>query len=160
MKKLMNIRKNSKKGFTLIELVVVIVIIAILIAALTPAILGVIRRANIAADEADARTMMTVASVAATSQRPPSAAQLTEAEFYEAFGITATTNPNTGLTPGTYVIEFNGAFAYCVQIKLGGRSGASSSNPITVGNPGGTPTTTITVIVDTGGALTDLSIAP
>ena len=64
---------TSRKGFTLIELIVVIVIIAILIAALTPAILGVIRRANIAADQADARTIMMAASVAGMQNTPPTA---------------------------------------------------------------------------------------
>ncbi|MCL2499928.1 MAG: prepilin-type N-terminal cleavage/methylation domain-containing protein [Defluviitaleaceae bacterium] len=63
MNKLM---QNRKKGFTLVELIVVIVIIAILVAALTPAILGVIRRANISSDEGDARAMLIAVSAAAT----------------------------------------------------------------------------------------------
>ena len=58
------LRKHSKKGFTLVELIVVIVIIAILVAALTPAILGVIDRANVSADEGGARAIMMAASVA------------------------------------------------------------------------------------------------
>jgi len=58
MKKLL---QSRKKGFTLVELIVVIVIIAILIAALTPAILGVIRRANTSANQADARVILTAA---------------------------------------------------------------------------------------------------
>jgi type IV pilus assembly protein PilA len=65
MKKLM---QNRKKGFTLVELIVVIVIIAILIAALTPAILGVIERANVAADQADARVILLEAQTAAIRQ--------------------------------------------------------------------------------------------
>jgi len=152
MKKLMNIRKNSKKGFTLIELVVVIVIIAILVAALTPAILGVIQRANRAADEADARTLMTVSSVAATSQSPPSADGLLIADFYNAFGMVTTTaapTPNTGLTQGNYVVYFNGAFAYCVEIVSGGRLGTG----VVVGNKDSTPTTTVKLTVGANGAL-------
>jgi|GEM_PF-1654916 len=69
MQKLM---QNRKKGFTLVELIVVIVIIAILMAALTPAILGVINRANRSADEANARSVMLAAGVAATLVNPPS----------------------------------------------------------------------------------------
>ena len=53
-----NLFKNRKKGFTLVELIVVIVIIAVLIAALTPAILGVIGRANISANDAETRTIL------------------------------------------------------------------------------------------------------
>ena len=76
MEKLLNARKrlsmNSKKGFTLVELIVVIVILAILVAALTPAILGVINRANRSADEADVRSILMAAQVAALDSTPPS----------------------------------------------------------------------------------------
>jgi prepilin-type N-terminal cleavage/methylation domain-containing protein len=64
--KLEALKSNKKKGFTLTELIIVIVIIAILIAALTPAILGVINRANRSADEADLRMIMMAGSVAAS----------------------------------------------------------------------------------------------
>ncbi|MCL2203030.1 MAG: prepilin-type N-terminal cleavage/methylation domain-containing protein [Defluviitaleaceae bacterium] len=50
--------QNRKKGFTLVELIVVIVIIAVLVAALTPAIMGVVNRANIAADRSDANAIL------------------------------------------------------------------------------------------------------
>jgi len=74
------LRKNGKKGFTLIELIVVIVIIAILIAALTPAILGVIDRANVAADESDLRTVMIAAQAAADfrTNTPPTNVAITQ----------------------------------------------------------------------------------
>ena len=75
MDKLLKARKrlsmNSKKGFTLVELIVVIVILAILVAALTPAILGVISRANRSADEADVRSVLMAAQVAALDTTPP-----------------------------------------------------------------------------------------
>ena len=144
MKKLMNIRKNSKKGFTLIELIVVIVIIAILVAALTPAILGVIQRANRAADEADARTMMTVGSVAATGNTPPGTAGLAKKDFLDAFGIDE--NTTTGLIAGTYIIKYNGAFAFAVEL-----TGGRTTDTVTIGNYAGTETSVITVkILPTG----------
>jgi len=160
MKKLMNIRKNSKKGFTLIELIVVIVIIAILVAALTPAILGVIQRANRAADEADARTMMTVGSVAATMSTPPSTAGLNAtdgpAAFRSAFGIGDTT---TGLTSGTYNINFNGAFAYAVELN-GGRLGTSVSPKVSIGNTDATPTSIVRVVIGDDGKIVSVELNP
>jgi len=63
--RLKDIRKNKKKGFTMIELIVVITILAILIAVVTPAVLGVIDSANRVADSADAQAIMMAAGVAA-----------------------------------------------------------------------------------------------
>ena len=51
------IRKNNKKGFTLVELIVVIAILAILALILIPAISGYTRKANKSAIEASARSL-------------------------------------------------------------------------------------------------------
>ncbi len=50
-----NMKKRNKKGFTLIELVVVIAILGILAAILVPVISGFIETANQATDNANAR---------------------------------------------------------------------------------------------------------
>ena len=76
-----NIRKNSKKGFTLVELIVVIVIIAILIAALAPAIMSVIENARVAADQADARTIMLAGTVFAMNNPNTAVASITTANI-------------------------------------------------------------------------------
>ena len=103
MEKLLKAKKrlssNRKKGFTLVELIVVIVILAILIAALTPAILGVINRANRTADEADVRAMMAAGSVVGMSKRPP--------------GVPAPIGPITNrvTVPMQFLAEFSGGVA-------------------------------------------------
>lgn len=51
--------KNQKKGFTLVELVIVIAVIAVLSAVLIPTFSGVINNANEAKDKANAKTMTT-----------------------------------------------------------------------------------------------------
>ena len=55
------IRKNNKKGFTLVELIVVIAIIAILALILIPAISGYTKKANQTALDSTARSLHTKA---------------------------------------------------------------------------------------------------
>ena len=59
-----NLKKRNKKGFTLIELVVVIAILGILAAILIPVIGGFIDRANDATDQANARSLYNCAAMA------------------------------------------------------------------------------------------------
>lgn len=62
------IRSKSKKGFTLVELIVVLVILAILAAMLVPALTGYIRRAREEKDYQFAATVLTAAQSAAAYQ--------------------------------------------------------------------------------------------
>jgi len=118
MKASQKLRKNGRKGFTLVELIIVIVIIAILIAALTPAIMGVIQRANKAADEADLRTVMLAAQTAAdyNSTVPPSNTLISGA-------MTA-----GNLPPITCTLYFKGSF--CVGARL--ITGRTTDAPTTI----------------------------
>ena len=62
------IRSNSKKGFTLVELIVVLVILAVMAAMLIPALTGYIERARREKDYQMAATVLTAAQSAATYQ--------------------------------------------------------------------------------------------
>ena len=62
-----NTRKN-KKGFTLVELIIVLVILAILAAILVPALLGWIDRADNAQDIIDARALMNAVQAQMTEE--------------------------------------------------------------------------------------------
>jgi len=124
---------RSRKGFTLIELIVVIVIIAILIAALTPAILGVIRRANRAADEADLRTVMTAGSVLGTLQTPPGIPPAT-ATFSDELRAEMTGGSN--VHTGTYFLWYDGAVVVGGRIVAGGRLN-QVGDPVEIGDTDG-----------------------
>ena len=60
--------KSSKKGFTLVELIVVLVILAVLAAMLVPALVGYIDKAKAEKDYQMAATVLTAAQAAATYQ--------------------------------------------------------------------------------------------
>lgn len=59
LKRRMENTKKNKKGFTLVELIVVLVIIAILAAVLIPTMSGYIKRANKTAAQSAAKTLVT-----------------------------------------------------------------------------------------------------
>lgn len=67
MKKYLKQLKSNKKGFTLIEMIVVIAIIGVLAAILVPSMAGYLESAKGARKEANAKTVYTAAQVAVTS---------------------------------------------------------------------------------------------
>ena len=67
LKRRMENTKKNKKGFTLVELIVVLVIIAILAAVLIPTVSGYIGKAKKTAVQSQLRNVVTAAQSAATS---------------------------------------------------------------------------------------------
>ena len=63
MLKLMRRMHGSEKGFTLVELMVVVVIIGVLVAIVIPVFNGVQQRARVAACEANVRTLSGASSI-------------------------------------------------------------------------------------------------
>ena len=55
--------RSRKKGFTIVELMIVIVIIGILIAIIVPSVTSAIESANIASDQSDVKNMNTILQV-------------------------------------------------------------------------------------------------
>lgn len=115
--KLIRKNKNSKKGFTLIELIVVIAILAILALILIPSISGYVGRANTARDQANTRSLYTAAVLAleneddkAATNIKTKAMELANIPTTEADKVTVTLSEDgKSLTSVTYnSVTFNG----------------------------------------------------
>lgn len=115
--------KSSKKGFTLVELIVVLVILAVLAAMLVPALVGYIDRAKKEKEFQAASTVYTAAQALATEAYgkgdPNPGDAITVAKIKELTGITVDENPT---------VTFNGTSgidAYTIKqimVKFDGNS--------------------------------------
>lgn len=56
-------KRNNKKGFTIVELVIVIAVIAILAAVLIPTFSNIVKKANLSNDQQNVRNMNTALAV-------------------------------------------------------------------------------------------------
>lgn len=77
------IKKNSKRGFTLVELVIVIAILAVLALILVPAISKYVGNAELAKNQASARIVYSSA-VSELAMNPDFKDSMKEAEFFKA----------------------------------------------------------------------------
>ncbi|BFL48036.1 type IV pilin protein [Lactonifactor longoviformis] len=112
MKKLRDSRKN-KKGFTLVELIVVLVILAILMAILIPALTGYIRKAQDKQVLAEGRNVLMAAQTALSEQYEAKTdtgtiadvAEKVKAEISDLTDSELTGNYEVIANPDTYKVE-------------------------------------------------------
>ncbi len=87
-------KKSNKKGFTLVELIVVIAIMAILAAVLVPTVTNKIKDANAASQATTAENIAKTISLHLAETADPTKTSLTTA--LTAAGYTVETTPSTG----------------------------------------------------------------
>ena len=125
---------HNKKGFTLIEMLVVIAIIAILVAIVVPAITNSAQQAKAAADAANLRTVLSVLNIEVVN------GEKTVPEI-----INASLNPNSQLDPDAVlqavfdapgfieVYYVNGSTYYSLEylsdVSINGESSISTEKP-------------------------------
>jgi type IV pilus assembly protein PilA len=116
-------RMQDDKGFTLIELMVVVLIIAILIAIAIPTFLGLRRRAQDRAAQSDLRNGLTAAK-----------AYYTDNETYAGFVADDPANPNDGesIEPSLNWADGGAATQNTVHIKLVEAVGGVAGQAITL----------------------------
>lgn len=111
--------KASKKGFTLVELIVVLVILAVLAAMLVPALTGYVKRAREEKDYQAAATVLTAVQSLATEQYAKSdtvkTSQITAAKVASLAGVKVDTLKSITVTNGIvqgFSVSFDGTHYY------------------------------------------------
>ncbi|SEW09123.1 type IV pilus assembly protein PilA [Ruminococcaceae bacterium KH2T8] len=117
----MKMMNKSKKGFTLVELIVVLVILAVLAAMLVPALTGYIKRARQEKDYQMAATVLTAAQSAATYQFSKSS---------PAYPVNASTSCGNGETVRTLV---GTSFDSC-NFSVNSSTGVITGGSVKIGN--------------------------
>ena len=84
-------RNTNKKGFTIVELVIVVAVIAILAAVLIPTFSGIIRKANLSADQVAVKNMNTVLATEFATVTPASIKEVVDALDDNGFNVDALT---------------------------------------------------------------------
>ena len=126
MKKYLKQLKANKKGFTLIEMIVVIAIIGILAAILVPSMVGYLQTAKDSKNLANAKTVYTAAQAAVTSLEAT-----TTPVANDTYTKTVTTTGNQSSESITAGINTNGDVANTLFGKIEKLIGATNYNKFT-----------------------------
>ncbi len=111
-------KKLNKKGFTLIELIVVIGILAVLAVILIPSIMNYVSQARDAAGLANARSAYSAAALVVATEEPADMAALKASAVADVPGIVAADLTICGTVTGVTAVNYDGyvfpAGATCV----------------------------------------------
>ena len=80
-------KNSNKKGFTIVELVIVVAVIAILAAVLIPTFSGLVKKANLSADQQAIRNMNTAAAIGAAEGKYENPSDVLDALYANGFNL-------------------------------------------------------------------------
>ena len=92
-------KKNNKKGFTLVELVIVVAVMAILVAVAIPTVASITGKATAAVNDSNAQTIESMLKL--------ELADLDKAALSEKDAAKALAEANLGITSGTFYTELD-----------------------------------------------------
>lgn len=146
-------KKNNKKGFTLVELVIVVAVMAVLVAVAIPTISSVLGTAKEAVAESNARTIESVIKLAEAGQanagQPMSAQIVAQALFDAKLGIAPDKEGNGAefyynVTTGAVTATKPGSLDGYSTIKFVDTTGKVTVTRLTESDTDGTATTSET----------------
>jgi type IV pilus assembly protein PilA len=136
----------NRKGFTLVEIMIVVAIIALLAAIAIPNLLAARRTANQAAAKATVQTLSTAAETYSTSNSGAYPASIASPGLVDY--IASAGNYCSNATGGTTAVQ---GYNYACTLSSGGYTFVAT--PVTVGTTG-----SVTYTASTGGVLTPLNL--
>ena len=141
----MKTNKNVK-GFTLVELIVVIAIIGVLAAILVPSMLGYVKKANQSAVNSNAKTVFNAAATAVTDCDTKGVAPCASNKYSGKIGVTPATCATTGSDDFTEFFKNAigaGTLGGLTTIEIGVKDGAVSGVGVVKSNYKGSYPTAI-----------------